>query len=72
MFDVSSSQRAAERPAAGPVRFYTVEQVAAMLQLSKYRVYEIIRMRLLPAIHIGRQIRVEESALMQWAQATRN
>lgn len=72
MRDVTSSsiEHTAEQPSVVPLRFYTVEQVAAMLLLSRYRVYEIIRLRLLPAVHIGRQVRIEESALMQWARAT--
>jgi hypothetical protein len=50
-----------------PVRFYTVHQVAQMTQLSTHRIYEIIRQRLLPAVHICLQIRVEEQALRNWA-----
>ena len=49
-----------------PFRFFTVAQVAEMAQLSEARIYEAIRLNLLPAVHIGRQVRIEESAFVAW------
>lgn len=50
------------------MKFYTAAQIAKLLNMSQYRVYEAVREGLLPAVHIGRQIRVEESAFIQWAR----
>lgn len=52
-----------------PVRFFTVPQIAQMTQLSEPRVYEAVRRKLLPAIRIGRQVRVEEAAFLDWIKA---
>ena len=43
-----------------------VEQVAEILGTSKPRVYELIRSGLLPSVHLGRQVRVEETELEEW------
>ncbi len=37
----------------------TIPEVAAILNVSVPRVYELIRLRLLPAVHLGRQVRVK-------------
>ena len=44
----------------------TAEQVAVLLQVPKARVYELAREGLLPAVRLGRQIRVSASALDEW------
>ena len=49
-----------------PFRLYTVAQVAEMAQLSEARIYEAIRLNLLPAVRIGRQVRIEETAFLTW------
>jgi len=41
----------------------TVQQVAAALQVPQRRVYEMIRLGLLPAVHLGRQVRISQAAL---------
>ncbi len=46
--------------------FLTVNQIAEQIQLSPTRVYEAIRLGLLPAVRIGRQVRVEEQAFRDW------
>jgi excisionase family DNA binding protein len=48
------------------MKFYTVQQIADLVQLSSARVYEAIRLGLLPAVHIGRQVRIEEQAFREW------
>ena len=48
------------------MRFYTVEEVADLVKLSRGRVYEAIRLNLLPAVHIGRQVRIEEQSFQAW------
>lgn len=50
------------------LRFYTVQEVADLVRLTKGRVYEAIRQHLLPAVRIGRQIRIEESAIRDWVR----
>ena len=51
------------------MKFYTVDQIAELIQLSRPRIYEAIRTGLLPAVHIGRQVRIEEQAFAGWVQA---
>jgi excisionase family DNA binding protein len=42
----------------------TPKQVGALLQVSRYRVYELIRLGLLPGtVRVGRQIRIDPSRL---------
>ncbi len=52
-----------------PIRFFTVSQVAEMTQLTEHRVYEAVRLQLLPAVRIGRQVRIEETAFLDWVKA---
>lgn len=45
----------------------TAEFVSDLLSVSKARVYELVRLNLLPAVRIGpRQIRFDEQALQDW------
>ena len=48
------------------MNFLTVNEIAQLLGLSNARVYETIRRGLLPAVRIGRQVRVEEQAFRDW------
>lgn len=50
---------------------YTPEELAAMLKLSKYTVYEMIKRGDIPAHHIGRSIRVSQSQLEFYFMSTR-
>jgi molybdopterin-binding protein len=50
---------------------YTPEELAAMLKLSKYTVYEMIKRGDIPAHHIGRSIRVSQSQLELYFMSTR-
>ena len=50
------------------MKFYTVQQIADLVQLSTARVYEAIRLGLLPAVHIGRQVRIEEQGFQEWVR----
>lgn len=52
-----------------PVRLLTVPQVAEMTQLTEARVYEAVRLHLLPGVRIGRQVRIEETAFLDWIRA---
>ncbi len=48
------------------MRLLTATEVADLLRVPKGRVYELVRQGLLPACHLGRQIRIEERALREW------
>ena len=50
---------------------YTPEELATMLKLSKYTVYEMIKRGDIPAHHIGRSIRVSQSQLEFYFMSTR-
>lgn len=43
-----------------------VEEVAAKLGVSRARCYELIRKGLLPAVRLGRQLRVDPTQLDEW------
>jgi len=48
----------------------TATEVAETLRVSKARVYELVRRKMLPALILGeRQIRFEEDALREWIAA---
>ena len=58
-------------PESGPnlgLRFFTVPEIADLLQMKRERVYEAVRLGLVPAVHIGRQIRIEERAFVEWVR----
>ena len=48
------------------MRFLTVNEIAETLGMSTHRVYEVLRHGLMPAVRIGRQVRVEEQAFKEW------
>lgn len=43
-----------------------IDWVAAHLDVSKERAYELVRLGILPAVRLGRQVRVDESVVQQW------
>jgi len=47
----------------------TVEEVAALLRLHPDRVYRLIREHQLPAVHLGRSVRVFKHVLLSWLEA---
>ena len=46
--------------------FLAVGEVAHQLGLSERRVYQLIELRLLPAIRLGRSVRVPRAAWIAW------
>lgn len=50
------------------MKFFTVIEIAEQLNMPPDRVYEAIRRNLLPSVHIGRQIRIEEQAFNEWVR----
>ena len=49
-------------------KFLRVEDVAEMLGVSQGRCYELIRKGLLPAVRLGRQLRVDPEQLDAWVR----
>lgn len=43
-----------------------IEWVATRLGVSKDRAYELVRLGILPAVRLGRQVRVDEDVLHEW------
>jgi len=50
-------------------RLLRVPHVAQTLDVSQARVYELIRQGLLPAVRLGRQVRVSEEALRRFIES---
>lgn len=48
------------------IELLTACEVAALLRVSRDRVYTLARRRLLPSVHLGAHIRFEKSQLEQW------
>ena len=57
-----------DEPVTTGLRFFTVPEIADLLQMKRERVYEAVRLGLVPAVHIGRQIRIEERAFAEWVR----
>jgi excisionase family DNA binding protein len=47
-------------------RLLRVPKVAEIIDTTIPRVYELIRLGILPAVRMGRQVRVEANALEEW------
>jgi excisionase family DNA binding protein len=47
----------------------TASETARALRIDRRRVYALIRVGVLPAVHLGRQVRVAEVALEQFIKA---
>jgi excisionase family DNA binding protein len=45
------------------LRLLTVRETAKILKVKDHRVYELARLRLLPAVRLGRQLRIDEQRL---------
>ena len=48
------------------LQFYTVPEVADILRLSEWSVYDAVRQGLLPSVRIGRKVRIESEAFQAW------
>lgn len=47
-------------------RLLRVEEAAALLGVSRARCYELVRQRVIPAVHLGRQVRFDPLAIQAW------
>jgi len=48
------------------MRLLTAREVAEILAVPRYRVYELARQGVLPSVRLGFQVRVEEGALREF------
>ena len=48
------------------MRLLTIPEAAEVLRVPRARIYQLAREGLLPVVHLGRQLRVDESALQDW------
>jgi excisionase family DNA binding protein len=44
----------------------TVSEVAAVLRVGRFRVYELVRLGMIPCIRVGRQLRFSPTDLGTW------
>ncbi len=49
----------------------TVREAATLLNLRHAYVYELIRQRTLPALHVGKYVRIRSRDLQAWIEAQR-
>lgn len=45
-----------------------VPEVARLLEVPEARIYELVRLGTLPAVHLGRQVRLPEEALQRFIE----
>ncbi len=50
------------------MRLLLVPEVAEILRISRSRAYELVRQGVIPSTRLGRQIRVEETALREFVK----
>lgn len=54
------------------MRLLTAKEVSKAMQVPLSRVYELARLKLIPSIRIGRQVRFDEVKLREWAESGGN
>jgi len=47
----------------------TVDEVATQLRVTRGAVYELVREGLIPAVHVGRRIRIAERVLVNFVES---
>jgi excisionase family DNA binding protein len=47
----------------------TIDELAAVLHVRRQRAYDLVRQGLVPAVRVGRQLRVDRLALRAWVHA---
>jgi excisionase family DNA binding protein len=52
----------------GELRFLTVAEVATLMRVSKMTVYRLVNAATLPAVRVGRSVRVPEQAVNDYLQ----
>lgn len=67
VFSLSSSKRESSKE---ELSLLTVPQVAELLSLPKGRVYELVRQGHLPALHVGKYVRVSQTDLTKYIRGS--
>jgi excisionase family DNA binding protein len=57
-------------PTNGLPPICTIEEVATFLRLGRSHTYELARTGILPAIRLGRSLRIPRAALLAWLETT--
>lgn len=58
----------ADEERLGELRFLTVAEVARLMRVSKMTVYRLVNAATLPAVRVGRSVRVPEQAVHDYLQ----
>jgi excisionase family DNA binding protein len=66
---MNTPTRTNQTSAPASIHLLTMQEVADCLDVSLQRAYEMGCCGLLPAVRMGRQIRVEEAGLMSWIES---
>jgi excisionase family DNA binding protein len=66
--DPSAPSTAASAERLGELRFLTVAEVATLMRVSKMTVYRLVNAATLPAVRVGRSVRVPEQAVHDYLQ----
>ena len=59
-----------EQRALGEVRLLTVAEVAAIMRLSKMTVYRMVNSGALPALKVGRSVRIPEHVVDEYLRGS--
>ncbi len=66
-----SATPSTEKDAAKPTRLLTADEVARFMRVPRARVYELVAQRKIPAVRVGRLIRIPEDILQAWVSKRR-
>lgn len=56
-------------PSPATRRLLSASEVAQIFGVRKTRVYALLKSGIIPAVHVGRQVRVDKNALDEWIGA---
>lgn len=48
------------------MKLLTIPEAAAILNVTEARAYELVRLGILPACRLGRQLRIDQAQLQEW------
>ena len=51
------------------MKLLTAEEVAGVLRLSTWQIYELARRGVIPHVHVGRCVRFREDTIDEWTRA---
>jgi excisionase family DNA binding protein len=51
------------------MHFMTAKEAASLLRVREARVYELVRLKMLPVVRMGRHVRFDRDELAKWAAA---